>query len=385
MEKNLAILGSTGSIGTQALSVARRMNLPVSALAANSNINLLETQIREFRPQLVAVFDFEAAKKLKLAVSDCDVKIVTGIEGLCEAAAVPQADMVLNSVVGMIGLQPTMAAIEAGKNIALANKETLVAGGSLVMDAAHKKGLSIIPVDSEHSAIFQCLEGCNDSKEVERIILTASGGPFFGKTREELENVTLEQALKHPNWSMGRKITIDSASMMNKGLEVIEAAWLFNLPAEQIDVVVHRESIIHSMVEFCDSSVIAQMGVPDMCLPIQYAVTYPKRIPSDVKKLDLTECCNLSFYKPDEDTFTCLKACKNALKRGGLAPAAANGANEMAVQLFIDGKIGFLDIGDLVTAAMEHQPDVAALTSIEQVLEADRNARQFVLDAVNAK
>lgn len=385
MEKNLAILGSTGSIGCQALSVARHMNLPISALAANSNISLLETQIREFRPQLVAVFDFEAAKKLKLAVSDCDVKIVTGIEGLCEAAAVRQADMVLNSVVGMIGLQPTMTAIEAGKNIALANKETLVAGGSLVMDAAHKKGISIIPVDSEHSAIFQCLQGCNDPKEVERIILTASGGPFFGKTREELEHVTLEQALKHPNWSMGRKITIDSATMMNKGLEVIEAAWLFDLPVEKIDVVVHRESIIHSMVEFCDSSVIAQMGVPDMCLPIQYAVTYPERIPSDVKKLDLTACGNLTFYKPDEENFTCLRACKEALKRGGLAPAAANGANEVAVQMFMDGKIRFLDIGDLVIAAMENQPDVTEVTDIEQVLEADRNARAFVQHMVDAK
>lgn len=384
MEKNLSILGSTGSIGCQALSVARRLRLPVSALAANSNIDLLETQIREFRPQLVAVFDLEAAKRLKLAVSDCDVKVVSGLDGLCEAATIPQSNMVLNSVVGMIGLQPTMAAIAAGKTIALANKETLVAGGSLVMDAAKEQGVSIIPVDSEHSAIFQCLQGCRNPSEVERIILTASGGPFFGKTKSELEHVTLEQALRHPNWSMGKKITIDSATMMNKGLEVIEAAWLFDLPVEKIDVVVHRESIVHSMVEFQDASVIAQMGVPDMRLPIQYAITYPNRIPSDVKRLDLTTCGNLTFYPPDE-IFTCLWACKRALQRGGLAAAAANGANEMAVQLFMDGKIRFLEIGTLVTAAMERQPDVAQVTSVEQVLEADRAARAFVRETVGVQ
>lgn len=383
MEKNLAILGSTGSIGCQALSVARRLHLPISALAANRNIDLLETQIREFRPQLVAVFDFEAAKKLKLAVSDCDVKIVSGMEGLCEAATISSANMTLNAVVGMIGLQPTMAAIEAGKTIALANKETLVAGGSLVMNRAKEKGISILPVDSEHSAVFQCLQGSPRKEALNRIILTASGGPFFGKTKEELQNVTLEQALNHPNWSMGKKITIDSATMMNKGLEIIEAAWLFDVPVDHIDVVVHRESIVHSMVEFLDGSVIAQMGVPDMRLPIQYAVTYPERISSEVPKLDLTACGNLTFYPPDEENFICLKACKQAFRRGGLAPAAANGANEMAVQLFMEGKIGFLDIGALVTAAMEQQPDVASVASVAQVLEADRAARAFVLEAVN--
>ncbi|MDD5953316.1 MAG: 1-deoxy-D-xylulose-5-phosphate reductoisomerase [Oscillospiraceae bacterium] len=381
MEKNLSILGSTGSIGRQALSVARRLQLPVSALAAHSNISLLETQIREFRPQLVAVFDFDAAKQLKLAVSDCAVKIVSGMEGLCEAATIPNANMVLNAVVGMIGLQPTMAAIHAGKTIALANKETLVAGGSLVMRDAQAQGVSILPVDSEHSAVFQCLQGCHRPEEVSRIILTASGGPFFGKTKAELEHVTLEQSLNHPNWSMGKKITIDSATMMNKGLEIIEAAWLFDVAPEQIDVVVHRESIVHSMVEFRDGSVIAQMGVPDMRLPIQYAITYPDRVRSDVPRLNLASCGKLSFYQPDEETFVCLKACKTALKRGGLFPATANGANEAAVQLFIDGKIPFLRIGALVWEAMEHQPAVSSVTSVDQVLEADRAARAFVQEA----
>lgn len=382
MEKNLAVLGSTGSIGCQALDVARQLKLPVSVLAANRNVDLLEAQIREFRPQVVAVFDLESAKRLKLAVSDCDVKIMTGLDGLCEAAVFPKSTIVLNSVVGMIGLLPTLAAIDAGKTIALANKETLVAGGSLVMNAAREKGVSILPVDSEHSAVFQCLQGCHKAEELQRIILTASGGPFFGKTKDELKAVTLQQALNHPNWSMGKKITIDSATMMNKGLEVIEAAWLFNVPVEQIDVVVHRESIIHSMIEFRDSSVIAQMGMPDMRLPIQYAITYPDRVVSPVKQLNLAQCGTLTFYEPDE-TFTCLSACKRALQRGGLAPAAANGANEIAVQMFMEGKISFLDIGTLVTAAMEHQADVPKVTCVEDVLEADRCAREFVKDMVS--
>lgn len=377
MEKNLSILGSTGSIGCQALDVARLLGLSVSALAANRNVALLEAQIREFRPQVVAVFDLQAAKQLRLSVSDCDVKIVTGIEGLCEAASVADADMVLNAVVGMIGLKPTLAAIAAGKTVALANKETLVAGGALVMEAAKEKGVDIIPVDSEHSAIFQCLQGCKSHEEISKIILTASGGPFFGKTRKELESVTLEQALQHPNWSMGQKVTIDSATMMNKGLEMIEAAWLFDLPAEQIDVVVHRESIIHSMVEFRDASVLAQMGVPDMRLPIQYAITYPERVPSKVQRLDLVSCGSLTFYSPD-DIFTCLHACRKALQRGGLAPAAANGANEMAVQLFMEDKIRFLQIGELVTAAMEQQADVKAIPDVDAILAADQAARQLV-------
>ena len=383
MEKNLSVLGSTGSIGQQALQVARLLHLPVSALAAYRNIDLLETQIREFRPQLVAVFDLEAAERLKLAVSDCDVKIVSGIEGLCEAAVFPQATIVLNAVVGMIGLRPTLEAISAKKTIALANKETLVAGGQLVMNAAKENGVSILPVDSEHSAVFQSLQG-NRREDVRRIILTASGGPFFGKTKEELGHVTLEQALQHPNWSMGKKITIDSATMMNKGLEIIEAAWLFGLPAEKIDVVVHRESIVHSMVEYRDHSVIAQMGVPDMRIPIQYAITYPERTVSEVDILDLTSCGTLTFYPPDEENFACLAACRKALQRGGLAPAAANGANEMAVKLFMEGKIRFLDIGELVTAAMERQPDVETVSTLEQVLEADQAARTFVEAAVKA-
>ncbi|MCI9575890.1 MAG: 1-deoxy-D-xylulose-5-phosphate reductoisomerase [Clostridiales bacterium] len=382
MEKNLSILGSTGSIGCQALEVARNLGLTVSGLAAHNNIGLLETQIREFRPQAVAVFDVHAAKELKLSVSDLPVKVLAGIDGLCEIASLPQADLILNSVVGMVGLKPTLAAIQAKKNIALANKETLVAGGALVMEAAKRQGVSILPVDSEHSAIFQCIQGCQDLQELRRIILTASGGPFFGKKRAELENVTVEQALKHPNWDMGTKVTIDSATMMNKGLEVIEAAWLFDLPAEQIDVVVHRESIVHSLVEFTDYSVLAQLGVPDMKVPIQYAITHPNRAPSPSHPLNLAGCQNLSFYEPDLETFICLAACQKALKRGGLAPTAANGANEAAVALFLQHKIGFLEIGGLVMDAMLAQKTVSETITLEQILEADRAAREFVQDSV---
>ena len=385
MEKNLSILGSTGSIGCQALEVARNLGLTVSGLVAHSNIGLLETQIREFRPQAVAVFDFYAAKELKLSVSDLPVKVLAGMDGLCEIASLLQADLILNSVVGMVGLKPTLAAIAAKKNVALANKETLVAGGALVMEAAKCQGVSILPVDSEHSAIFQCIQGCRDLRELRRIILTASGGPFFGKKRAELENVTVEQALKHPNWDMGPKVTIDSATMMNKGLEVIEAAWLFDLPAEQIDVVVHRESIVHSLVEFTDYSVLAQLGVPDMTVPIQYAITHPNRAPSPSRPLNLAGCKNLSFYEPDLKTFTCLSACQEALKRGGLAPTAANGANEAAVALFLQNKISFLDIGSLVMDAMLAQKPVSETLTLEQILEADRGAREFVQDSVGCR
>ena len=278
MKHNLSVLGSTGSIGTQTLDVARRLGLSVCALAANRNIVLLEKQIRAFKPKLAAVFDHEAARQLRVAVSDMDIRITEGMEGLCEAASLAEADLVCNSVVGMVGLEPTLAAIEAGKDIALSNKETLVAGGALVMERAKTAGVSILPVDSEHSAVFQCLQGAPSDKAVSRIILTASGGPFFGKSRKELERVTVQDALNHPNWDMGAKITVDSASMMNKGLEIIEASWLFRMPQERIDVVIHRESIIHSMIEFEDYSVIAQLGVPDMRIPIQYAITYPERI-----------------------------------------------------------------------------------------------------------
>ena len=385
MMKKISILGSTGSIGTQALDVVRGLpkELKVVSLAAHSNITRLEEQIREFSPEFAVCFDEEAAKALKISVADCPVRIGAGMEGLCEAASLSGADVILNSVVGMIGLRPTLEAIQAGKDVALANKETLVAGGALVMEAAKKQNVKILPVDSEHSAIFQCLQGRppkeNDpeGRALERLILTASGGPFFGKSREELEQVTPEQALRHPNWDMGAKVTIDSATMMNKGLEIIEAAWLFHIPADKIDVVVHRESVVHSLIEYCDYSVIAQLGVPDMRVPIQYALTWPGRAPSPVKRLSLTEYGALHFALPDEETFRCLAACKKALRRGGLAPAAANGANEEAVKQFLDGKLSFLGIGDAVTEAMERQKD-AACDSLESILEADAAAREFV-------
>ncbi len=377
MKQMLSILGSTGSIGTQTLDVARRLGMRVCALAANRNVAMLENQIREWKPQLVAVFDLDAAKKLRIAVADAPVRVVQGMEGLCEAASIACADVVCNSVVGMVGLRPTLAAIAAKKDVALANKETLVAGGALVMKAAREAGVHILPVDSEHSAIFQCLQGCPEKKALGRLILTASGGPFFGKTREELASVTPEQALKHPNWNMGAKVTIDSATLMNKGLEITEAFWLFDVAPEQIDVVVHRESIVHSMVEYADHSVLAQLGVPDMRIPIQYALTWPQRFPSPVEPLDFIKCGALHFSQPDEETFLCLRACKRALLRGGLASTAANGANEEAVRLFLDRKISFLQIGELVMQAMEHQPD-AEIASVEDILNADQAARAFV-------
>jgi 1-deoxy-D-xylulose-5-phosphate reductoisomerase len=310
-------------------------------------------------------------------VRDLDITVLEGMEGLCEAAAWETADITLNAVVGMVGLRPTLAAISAKKTLALANKETLVAGGSLVMEAARENGVKILPVDSEHSAIFQCLQGCPSPEALNRLILTASGGPFFGKSREELREITPEQALRHPNWEMGAKVTIDSATLMNKGLEVIEASWLFGVPPEQIEVVVHRESIVHSLIEYRDHSVLAQLGQPDMRIPIQYALTYPQRFPSPVKRLELWKQGNLTFFPPDLETFRCLPVCIGALKRGGLAPAAANGANEKAVELFLSKKISFLEIGQLVFAAVENQPDAPA-ASLEAVLEADLRARQFV-------
>ncbi len=382
----LALLGSTGSIGTQTLEVVRSLQdngipVEISVLAAKSNIQLLEQQIRAFCPRAAAVFDAAAAKELKVRTRDMDLQILPGMDGLCQAAAYPEADITLNSVVGMTGLQPTLSAIHAGKTVALANKETLVAGGQLVMDAARRAGVPILPVDSEHSAIFQCLQGCPEKKALRKIILTASGGPFFGKTVEELRAITPEQALRHPNWSMGPKVTVDSATMMNKGLEVIEASWLFDLPADRIDVVVHRESVVHSMIQYQDNSVIAQLGVPDMRIPIQYALTYPKRYPSPVQELDLTALGQLTFSQPDRDTFRCLDVCVRALKRGGLAPAAANGANEQAVEFFLQGKISFLEISQLVGEAMAHQRD-QQIGSVQDVLEADRAAREYVCQAV---
>ena len=383
----LALLGSTGSIGIQTLHVVRELarggDFPVSVavLAARSSVKLLEEQAREFRPQAVAVFDPAAARDFRDRTRDLDLTVLEGMEGLCQAAAWEGVDVTLNSVVGMVGLRPTLAAIAAKKTVALANKETLVAGGRIVMEAARQNKVSILPVDSEHSAIFQCLQGCPEKGALKKLILTASGGPFFGKTKEELRHITPAQALRHPNWDMGAKITIDSATLMNKGLEVIEASWLFGMGPQDIDVVVHRESIVHSLIQYQDNSVIAQLGLPDMCIPIQYALTYPARYPSPVGELDLAAVGNLTFAKPDLDAFPCLRVCIDALKQGGLAPAAANGANEQAVSLFLQEKIGFLDIPRLVEAAVARQP-AAAGDTLESVLEADQAARRFVLESI---
>lgn len=377
MAQKLSILGSTGSIGTQSLDVAEKRGYEIVALTAGSNDKLLEEQIRKWKPRYAALADEKAAARLKIAVADTNTKVLSGLEGVCECAVADEADTVLNSVVGIAGLVPTLTAIDCGKDIALANKETLVAGGQLVMSKAKEKGVKILPVDSEHSAIFQCLEGMNKKQELKSIILTASGGPFFGKTRAELEGVTVEQALRHPNWEMGAKITVDSATMMNKGLELIEAVWLFDVSPDKIDIVVHRESIIHSLIEYNDNSVIAQLGVPDMRIPIQYALTYPERFESPVRKLNLWEYQNLTFYKPDYDTFRCINICRDAIARGGLYPCTANGANEMANYLFRQGKIGFLQIAEMVEKAVEEAPKCDIYT-LEDVLEADRQARLFV-------
>lgn len=384
MVNSISILGSTGSIGTQALDVAEKLDLKVTALTANNNITLLEQQVRKFRPAVAVVFDEEKAKEFKIQVSDLPVKVLSTMDGLIEAATDNDADLILNSVVGMVGLRPTLAAANAGKNIALANKETLVAGGRLVMDAVKKNNVALLPVDSEHSAIFQCLQGCPNKNLLKKLILTASGGPFFGKSKKELECVSIEQALNHPNWSMGAKITIDSATMMNKGLEIIEAAWLFDISADNIDVVVHRESIIHSLIQYVDNSVIAQLCVPDMRIPIQYAITYPERTISPVKELDLAEVMQMTFFKPDNETFLCLQACKQAMNIGGVAPAVANGANEVANKLFRDGKISFLQIGQLVSSAVnEHKKK--EISCLEDVLDADLSAREYVRKMVNIK
>lgn len=376
MQKTIAILGSTGSIGTQALDVCKAHNFRVCGLAAYQNVCLLEQQVRAFHPQKVCVYSEEGYRDLKARVADCAVEVVSGMQGLCEVAVMGEADTLLNAVVGMIGLQPTLAAIQAGKEIALANKETLVTGGKLVLEAAAKNKVPIYPVDSEHSAIFQALQG-NEENEIRRIFLTASGGPFFGRTREELAQVTLSDALKHPNWSMGAKITIDSATLMNKGLEFIEAIWLFDLKPEQIEIVVHRESVIHSAVEYMDHSVIAQLGVPDMRIPIQYALTYPKRFISSVQPLSFFDYGQLTFAKPDEDTFECLRACKDAIAAGGLLPTVVNGANEEAVSLFLNHKISFLDIGRLVYKTME-QAENRHNFDLDDIINIDRWAREQV-------
>ena len=375
--KTINLLGSTGSIGVQTLDVARAHGYKIEALAAFSDVDGIEKQIREFKPRYAALVVEKAAKELKTKVADTDVTVLSGMDGVCFCGAEAEGEITLNSVVGMAGLKPTLDAVNAGKTIALANKETLVAGGHLVTEAAKKKNVSILPVDSEHSAIFQCLLGAPSNKALKRIILTASGGPFFGKTKEELQNVTLADALKHPSWSMGQKITIDSATMFNKGLELIEAVWLFDVKAEDVDIVVHRESVIHSLIEYVDNSVIAQLGVPDMRIPIQYALTYPQRFESPVKKLSLSDYGTLTFHKPDYDTFRCLSICRDAIQKGGLYPCIANGANEKANELFRKSKIGFLDIASLVGKAVEGLPSKDEYT-LSDVLEADRKAREFV-------
>lgn len=376
MEKIISILGSTGSIGTQSLTVCKKMGYRVKAITAHSNWKLMEEQIRQFNPEKAVLTDMEAAQKLKDAVSDTATIVLSGMDGVLEVASDPQQDTVINALMGVAGLKPTVCAIEAGNNVALANKETLVAGGKLVTELVKKKGVLLTPIDSEHSAIFQCLQG-NESKSVKRLIITASGGPFYGKTRSELAGIKKEQALKHPNWSMGAKITIDSSTLMNKGLEFIEAMWLFSMPPEKIDVVVHPQSIIHSMVEYVDGSVMAQMGAPDMMIPIQYALTWPHRYESPAKHLDLLSCGDLTFKKPDTETFTCLADCIEAAKRGGLYPCVLNGANEEAVSLFLQDKIGYLDLFDAVRQALDHF-DLGDYNSVEEVLEADRKAREFV-------
>lgn len=380
--KGIALLGSTGSIGTQSLDVCRMHGYRVVCLTANRRVDLMETQIREFRPDLVSMMDPVAADDLRTRVADTGTKVLSGMDGLIECATYSGADTVLNAVVGMVGLQPTLAAIQAKKTLALANKETLVAGGHLVTNTAKAYGVDILPVDSEHSAIFQCLQGSPEKGAVKKLILTASGGPFFGKTLAELENVTAADALKHPNWDMGAKITIDSATMMNKGLEFIEAKWLFDMPIDAIDIVVHRESVVHSAIAYQDNSIIAQLGVPDMRIPIQYALTYPQRLPSPVQELSLVDYGKLTFYAPDYDTFRCINVCKDAIAAGGLRPAAANGANEESVRLFLNGKIKFTDIAVLNRAAMEACPQVADYT-LDDVLQADRAARDYVIEAVS--
>ena len=373
--KNIVILGSTGSIGTQTLDVCRMHGFGVRALSAGSNTELLEKQAREFHPEYVCIFNENAFSDMKQRLSDTNVKVLCGMEGLCELARL-DCDIVVNSVVGMVGLVPTLEAAKAGNDIALANKETLVAGGRLVTDCIKQNNVQLLPIDSEHSAIFQCLIGAGENRP-SKILLTASGGPFYGKTRDDLREVTVEQALKHPNWSMGAKITIDSATLMNKGLELIEAVRLFDVRPEQVEIVVHRQSIIHSAVEFEDGAVIAQLGSADMRIPIQLALTYPERLPSPAKKLSLFDVGQLTFGRADEGTFTCLAAAKKAISLEGNAPCIVNSANEAAVALFLDRKIKFLDIGDVVNDALETVKFIAQPT-LEDILDTRRAAEEYV-------
>ena len=375
--KKIAILGSTGSIGTQTVDILPSIDAEVVALTTNRRINLLEEQARALHPKMVCAMDESAAKELKIKLADTDIEVLTGMDGLIACAAESGADIVVTAVVGMVGLLPTMAAIKAGKDIALANKETLVCAGGLVMSAAKQYGVRILPVDSEHSAIFQCVQAANGNP-IDKILLTASGGPFFGKKIEEMRGMTREQALAHPNWSMGAKITIDSATMMNKGLELIEAMWLYDLPPEDIEIVVHRESIVHSAVEFADGAVIAQLGLPDMRLPIQLALTWPQRVPCKVPRMSLAEVAKLTFYAPDYEAFPALNLAKHAASLKGDRGAVLNGANEAAVGLFLNDKIGFTDIAERVAYALDtisYKKDI----TLDDVLAADKAAREIVL------
>ena len=378
MTKTIALLGATGSIGRQTLEVARERGLTVAALTAHTNIDLLERQARQFRPRLAAVYDAAAAAVLRDRLSDTDIEVLAGEEGLLAAATLAEADTLVTAVMGSVGLAPTLAAIRQGKRIALANKETLVCAGELVMSAAAEYGAEVIPVDSEHSAVFQCLQGCRDRGEVRRILLTCSGGPFYGKTHDQLEHVTAADALRHPNWHMGAKITIDSATLMNKGLEVIEAMRLYALPVEQVQPVIHRQSIVHSLVEFRDGALLAQLGTPDMKLPIRYALTYPYRAETPDAPLDLLQCGALTFAAPDEDAFPCLRLARQCGKTGGTSCAILNGANEAAVALFLRGDIGFNDIHRCVERALSRVA-VKYQPSLADILEADRAARQAIL------
>lgn len=375
--KKIAILGSTGSIGTQTVDILPSIDAEVVALTTNRRINLLEEQARALHPKMVCAMDENAAKALKIKLADTDITVLTGMDGLIACAAESGSDIVVTAVVGMVGLLPTMAAIKAGKDIALANKETLVCAGGLVMSAAKQYGVRILPVDSEHSAIFQCVQAANGNP-IDKILLTASGGPFFGKKFEEMRGMTREQALAHPNWSMGAKITIDSATMMNKGLELIEAMWLYDLPPEDIEIVVHRESIVHSAVEFADGAVIAQLGLPDMRLPIQLALTWPQRVPCKVPRMSLAEVAKLTFYAPDYEAFPALNLAKHAASLKGDRGAVLNGANEAAVGLFLNGKIGFTDIAERVAYALDTIPYKKDIT-LDDVLAADKAAREIVL------
>ncbi len=375
--KKIGILGSTGSIGTQTLDIVRKeKDLEVVSLAAGSNVSLLEAQIREFRPKIAALREEKAAADLRTRVQDLPVRIVSGMEGLLEVAAAEEMEVLVTGIVGMIGIKPTIAAIEAGKDIALANKETLVTAGHIIMPLAKRKGVSILPVDSEHSAIFQSMHGENRAR-VEKILLTASGGPFRGKSREELADMTVEDALKHPNWSMGKKVTIDSASLCNKGLEVMEARWLFDVSLSQIEVVVHPQSILHSAVQYADGGIMGQMGVPDMKLPIQYALFYPDRRPMDIGRVDLCKLGSLTFEKPDTETFQGLALAYRAAERGGSLPTVFNAANEKAVALFLDKKLRFLEIPELIGAAMDaHQ--VTENPTVEEILAAETETYEYI-------